>query len=424
MQGMWRRLVEFFRDFPVRFRRKVSQGEYRAEIDGLRFYAIAFVILGHALERAERFFPSFQNAVSAVHLDGHLEIAPAGVFLFFAVSGYVLTTQALKAKADPLSAGFLKRYFGRRILRIEPPYIILLVATWALLSFSGWTPDNTRRFFVEPQSLNLSLLGSVFYLHGLIWGTFPRLFPPGWSLEVEVQFYVLAPLLFAAWAALRAGWARALFTALVLAAGINVTLLGFDVLNPSHLYYSLAHNINYFWIGIAMAYAREPLTVWLARAPAAGVTALGWLGLGGLIVASGPGELPGAVGLATQLLAMYASLAAMFASAFDPRSGFRRFCAAGWISLIGGACYSIYLVHMQIVQTVFVAAVKAAPHLPFAGVVVLFPLSALAAVAIGLTYYVQVERRFMAPDWPQKFAATLRGWRRRRTGATDQAAFP
>ena len=34
------------------FQRKISQGAYRPEVDGLRFFAIAFVIFGHSLERA------------------------------------------------------------------------------------------------------------------------------------------------------------------------------------------------------------------------------------------------------------------------------------------------------------------------------------------------------------------------------------
>ena len=37
--------VSWLSAFPAQFRRKISQGVYRPEIDGLRFFAIAFVIL-------------------------------------------------------------------------------------------------------------------------------------------------------------------------------------------------------------------------------------------------------------------------------------------------------------------------------------------------------------------------------------------
>src|SRR6185437_10107087 len=167
---------------------------------------------------------------------------------------------------------------------------VLLVATWALLSLTHWTPEGTHRFDVAPRSLTVSLGASVFYLHDLIWGTFPRLFPPGWSLEVEVQFYVLAPLLFALWATLRAGGERVVLMLLFLATGVNLSLLGWKTLGPLHIEYSLLHYFNYFWLGIALAFARPALTSRLAQVSAPAVTALGWLGLAGFVAVSAPGE--------------------------------------------------------------------------------------------------------------------------------------
>jgi peptidoglycan/LPS O-acetylase OafA/YrhL len=401
-------IVSGLSTFPARFRRKVSQGAYRPEIDGLRFFAIAFVIFGHSAERAARFFPSYQNAVDGARLAPFLDLAPLGVRLFFAISGFILAGQALKADASPLSARFLKSYFGRRVLRIEPPYIVLLVTTWALVSLTHWAPEGTHRFDVEPRSLNVSLVASVFYLHDLIWGTFPRLFPPGWSLEVEVQFYVLAPLLFALWAVMRGGGERLAVTFLFLATGVNLSLLGLKTLGPLHVDYSLLHYFNYFWIGIALAYVREALERRLARAPAPTVTALGWLGLAGFIVVTAPGEQTGIAIETARLSASYLCLAAIFVSTFDPRSGLRRFCAWPWISLLGGACYSIYLVHLQIIQMIFVLAAKAAPHMPLVGVAGLFVVSALVVTPSGLAYYVLIERSFMARDWPQAVWRNLR----------------
>src|SRR5437763_8689222 len=90
--------------FPSHFRRRISQGVYRAEIDGLRFFAIAFVIFGHSIERAARFFPSYEATLAGSSAEAFLQLAPPGVFLFFAISGFVLAGQALKAKASPLSA--------------------------------------------------------------------------------------------------------------------------------------------------------------------------------------------------------------------------------------------------------------------------------------------------------------------------------
>lgn len=395
-------------DFPLRFRRQVSQGVYRAEIDGLRFFAILFVIFGHSLERAERMFPASQAWLTGSRLGDFLQIAPPGVMLFFAISGFVLATQAQKASAHPLSAKFLKSYFGRRILRIEPPYVLLLVATWAFISLTHYTPEGVRRFDVAPASLNLSLLGAVFYVHDLVWGTFPRLFPPGWSLEVEVQFYLVAPLLFAVWAALRGTGERIALALLIALCGLNVKLIWPETLGPLHVRYSILNYFSYFWIGVALSYLRERVAARVARMSGGAATALGWAGLAAFVAFAALAEQDGLFMEIARLLGVYAGLAAVFAAVQDPRSGLAKFCAAPWISLIGGASYSIYLLHLQTVQMVFVLAAKIAPGLPFAGVAALFVVAGAAATVLGLIYYVQIERRFMARDWPAQLVAFLR----------------
>ena len=108
---------------------------------------------------------------------------------------------------------------------------------------------------------------------------------------------------------------------------------------------------------------------------------------------------PQATTEALRLPGVYFGLAAVFVSTFAPRSGFRAFCARPWISLVGGACYSIYLVHLQVTQVIAGFAAKAAPGAPLAAVAAIFVASALIVVAVGLTYYVLLERRFMTRDW-------------------------
>jgi peptidoglycan/LPS O-acetylase OafA/YrhL len=373
-------------------------GAYRPEIDGLRFFAIAFVIFGHSLERAARFFPSYRDSLGGGVYESYLQLAPLGVNLFFAISGFILTNQAIKANASPLSAAFLKSYFGRRILRIEPPYFILLVATFLLISATGFVPDGVHRFDVEPKSLSVSLLSSIFYCHDLVWGSFPRLFPPGWSLEVEVQFYLLAPLLFWMWRRFSTTSSRALLSVGFLGLGIVLSALDIERVGPLFVRFSLLHSCVFFCVGIVLAYRREEIAARLATSSRALTAALGWSGLilcFLLPAAEHPPFLPEVFRLAGVCL----GLAAMFASTFAPNSGFRAFCARPWISLIGGACYSIYLVHLQIIQVFSGLVFKLAPGLPLVGVAAAFVASAVLVVAIGLTYYVQIERRFMTPNW-------------------------
>ncbi len=408
--------------FPARFQRKISQGAYRPEIDGLRFFAIAFVILGHSLERAARFFPSYQTTLAGGAVETYLQLAPLGVSLFFAISGFILASQAMKANASPLSSAFLKTYFGRRVMRIEPPYILLLIATWLLIRFTGYVPEGTHKFDVEPQSLDLSLVGSLIYAHDLVWGTFPRLFPPGWSLEVEVQFYILAPLLFWLWARLKPARARAAMAAIFLGVGVILSYWHFDTLGSVHVGYSLLRYFNFFWIGIVMAYAKDGLVARIAAWPRAAVTAIGWLGLAFAIALPGD-ETLGFGGEALRLLGVYLGLMCAFASALAPNSSFRAFCARPWISLIGGACYSIYLVHLQVLQVAASLLFKLAPQLLLIGVAAALVLSWVVVVAVGLIYYVQIERRFMTRNWHLLVLTNLRQWAAR-GGAPHPAAEP
>ena len=388
-------------NIPQRFRRAVSSGAYRPEIDGLRFFAIANVVLGHLVQRAYRFFPNFRDAIDSNPLASSLHLVPGiGIYLFFAISGFIIASQARRAHLSPLSPGFLRTYFGRRVLRIEPPYIVLLVATWLILTLTGYQPEGTNQFFTEPQSLSLSLFASVFYLHDLVWGTFPRLFPPGWTLEVEVQFYLLAPLVFWLWFRLERLWLRLVLAGAVwFGANVLSTWMPHQIGSVS-VGYSLLRCFAFFWLGIILA----DLRVWLDKGAfglsPAHLTILGWLGLLGFTAFP---DFLGAdasfVGLAARCVTGLL-VATMFAGALGPDSGFRRFCSRPWISLIGGACYSLYLVHIQLIQMMSVIAAKHWLQLSFAGVLLMMTLQIAIVIVAGLGFYVCIERPFMRPNWP------------------------
>jgi peptidoglycan/LPS O-acetylase OafA/YrhL len=393
-------------DIPQRFRREVSSGAYRPEIDGLRFFAIAIVVFGHLIQRVDRFVLGFRAVADENSVVAHMRIGPGlGVYLFFTISGFIIATQARRAKASPLSGSFLKAYFGRRVLRIEPPYMILLVATWLMLTLTGYQPEGTQQFFTRPESLNLSLISSLFYVHDLVWGAFPRLFPPGWSLEAEVQFYVLAPVLFWIWFALKQTRVRVLFAAGVLVAATLLSTCVPRQIGPIYVYFSILRFFPMFFLGVVLA----DLRVWLTEAAeglrAAGMTALGWLGLACFAFLPEIPDSPTTGGLL--LAAMELSIVAMFASAFAPQSGFRWFCARPWIALIGGACYSIYLVHIQLLQTMTLKASKLAPNLSFGASLGAIALEIVVVIAAGLVFYALIERPFMMPNWHRRLAERL-----------------
>ena len=81
---------------------------------------------------------------------------------------------------------FIRFYFLRRITRLEPPYILAMCFFFVVLIIKG-----DFKFFELLPSLGASLL----YLHNIIFQDYPYITMVAWSLEIEVQFYLIAPLL-------------------------------------------------------------------------------------------------------------------------------------------------------------------------------------------------------------------------------------
>ena len=401
------RVGDLLTDLPSRLRRITSGGTYRPEIDGLRFFAIAIVVLGHFVQRVMRAEGEIWGPVL-------IPEPGLGVLLFFAVSGFILGAQFLKQSRSALSPAFLRHYFVRRITRIEPPYILILFATYVVLISTGFDPGGAAGQGGEPKSLTLSLLASVFYSHGWLFGTMPRLMPPGWSLEIEVQFYIIAPLLFFIYFKLRDRMLRAVVgvSALVV---IYAAAEALRTASPGsiHWEYMLPKFLMYFWVGIMMADFQESIRDRFCRPRPALASAAAWVGLAALLASPClPAVLPagGRVLEGALVATVLASIVAMFCGTFAEGS-FRRFCAAPWISLIGSACYSIYLTHLQIIQIMTQIVHRTLDPAGGWGALILHGVLQLPLVlAVGLVFYALIERPFMTPGWP----ALVGAWVRRR----------
>lgn len=148
---------------------------YRPDIDGLRAIAVLSVVMFHA-------FP---------HL---LRGGFIGVDVFFVISGFLIT----KIILDDLNAGHwsFEKFYVRRIRRIFPAVVVVLLATYLL----GWF----ILFSDEFQRLGRHVAaGAGFVSNIVLWGeagyfdasadTKPLLHL--WSLGVEEQFYIVFPLL-------------------------------------------------------------------------------------------------------------------------------------------------------------------------------------------------------------------------------------
>jgi peptidoglycan/LPS O-acetylase OafA/YrhL len=391
---------------PTELRRRTTAGStYRPEIDGLRFFAIFMVIIGHMVERIIRFQEPISKPSDFEHsLFFYLAQPASGVFLFFTVSGFIIANQYLRKSPMPFNVAYLKSYFLRRLLRIEPPYFLLLIGTYLLLTITGYVPDGVHRFNAEPANLTTSLVASLFYFHSPVYGTFPRLFGPGWSLEMEVQFYLLAPLFFCVLYFVRNKLERRIIELILLVAGFGLASYFAADNNPPHepifWQYSLLHFFIFFWMGVMIASNQEDLKKFLAKVPNLLIQVLPWIGVAAIFLADSIFYKRPDPAYILQILGIFAA----FFGVMDDRSSFKTFCSRPWISFIGGACYSIYLVHLQILQ---VAAGFIVKHLHMNSWMAVLAICSVILVPLvlvcGLGFYAIIERTFMLPDWPQRF---------------------
>jgi len=338
-----------------------SSGRLVPEVDGLRFVAIASVLLFHAGDAVARALPAGGSPWLATLLAG----GNAGVPLFFAVSGFVIglpfAEHALLG-GPPVS---LRKYVLRRLTRLEPPYLANLLLLSVLLWHHG-----------EPvRSILVHLVPSAVYQHALVFGTWSPINFVAWSLEVEVQLYVLAPLLARAFF-LPAGTRRALLAAaVVLGSLVNAALSG---QGPNRFNLSAAAWIHYFLIGLLMAELR--VTGDLRRWEPRTWGLLGLLAWGAMI----PIRLSGT---GYPLLFPAAVAAAFAATLASPL--WRRILSGPWITTIGGMCYTIYLYHPAIMQL-------ALPYVPLTSRLGAVLILSLVAILVSIPLFVLLERPFMA----------------------------
>jgi peptidoglycan/LPS O-acetylase OafA/YrhL len=153
-----------------------TRSKYIPALDGVRFLAVAFVVLHH-LTRGS------QTSI-VLHLLGLQEGNGIGPTLFFVLSGVLLTTVIIDARGTEHR---YRNFLTRRALRILPLYLgylgVAIVATFLL---TGRHLQNlwVFAFFLQNTFLTAaSKTGSVLPMYHL------------WTLAVQDQFYLLWPLL-------------------------------------------------------------------------------------------------------------------------------------------------------------------------------------------------------------------------------------
>lgn len=158
---------------------------YRPWLDGVRAVAVLMVVVQHTMGQMP------------------IDLGNSGVGVFFALSGYLITSLLLDGRAADGSVS-LAAFYLRRAARLVPALVLVVVVCDALFIIAG---DH------GPLKGSLAALTYTANYAEILKSDFVLGFGPTWSLAVEEHFYLLWPL-FLLWVTRRWGLRTALWSTL------------------------------------------------------------------------------------------------------------------------------------------------------------------------------------------------------------------
>ena len=146
-------------------------------IEALRGWAILGVILVHNSQYGINNYPAF--------LERFFNSGARGVQLFFVISAFTLFLSHYQRNEKAA----LKNFYTRRLFRVVPLYYCgILYFTWQLLFFSCTS--------CKLAELKDHIIANMFFANSIHPEWINYLVPGGWSISVEVLFYLIVPILF------------------------------------------------------------------------------------------------------------------------------------------------------------------------------------------------------------------------------------
>ncbi len=374
----------------ARFARVTSGGQLVPQLDGLRFFAILFVVLYHL----NGFFTAFTPVPKTFRgnlLWSTLDQGGIGVELFFTISGFILALPFAASFLNKKPLPSLRKYFIRRVTRLEPPYMIAMACAFVATIVVVGMPFH--------KALPHLAAGMV-YLHNLVYSTSNPINCVTWSLEIEVQFYVLAPLFCRVFAIRSVWWRRGVLVVLALAS-IGAThlacSLGFPVLRKTLLGFLPFFLGGFFLVDLY-------LSEWKDRPRQNPAWDLGTTAAFVLLFVSS--ALHWAPEFLRPVLIFVAYVGAFRGVIWS------RITSNRWLVTIGGMCYTIYLYHYILISAIghrtIGLTLTSSYHL---NILVQFVLICLPILLISGLLFLLFEKPFMYRDWPQKLLSRVPGFR-------------
>jgi peptidoglycan/LPS O-acetylase OafA/YrhL len=350
-------------------------------LDGLRAVAILLVIARHVFDRP--FALLYDRVIVSDGLTTVLVLAIgsigwAGVGIFFVISGYLVAGGAVLAAHD--RRFFVWEFLAKRFVRVFVPAAAFLIL---------WR-------FVAPAPPDDSLFGTAANFLFFANYTDNNWLAQYWSLDVEAHFYLVVALLVPLAARFadtrRLGWGLAAAAALFALIKLAVAASG---VMPDQDFYTYSHwQIDFFAAGAALRLILDgratPRLLSLYGVPVALVAAA--------IVLVDASESAGMFVLCMTLVLIAAVALCLGASGVAAR-----FFGAAPLRAIGAISFSVYIVHLPLIEAAqpwLVAAASLAGNDPLVTYLTMLVLAVALSLAAGAVFYVAIERP--AYRWHQR----------------------
>ena len=330
-------------------------------IQFLRFVAAALVVVYHLTVGFQRYYPGSISSQFA-YLSG---MGVSGVHIFFVISGFVMVYTSFPAPDSPF---FPPKFFVRRFIRIFPIYWIYAVVY--LLFHNGFEIGYSLSFGQIVRALLLFPVDSA------------NIIGPGWTLSFELYFYLCFGI------AMTLGLHRGLW--LLTLCFLSLAAMRYPIMMyGSHTFMDFLTNsiIVEFLFGAWIAYfivLGIRFDTRMANAMLAASGAAFFVGC-----AFGYARLPSAImwGIPSAL--------AVAGFVYRERNGQLFGLIRRW-SWLGDSSYSLYLLHVLLVDMTLMLAVHLYPNMGSVFTLVALFLAILVfCILVSAAAYALVEHRLI-----------------------------
>lgn len=358
------------------------------QLDGLRAIACLLVLSAHSLMMPA---VAMLQSLGFEYLAAEINRVPqSGVELFYVLSGIVLLRPYVRGGR----AFNLGMYFRRRAERLLPPYWTCLLLAVPLLLVAGWMPTWYSRQLVPAFQFSDLVLQA-----GIVSFTSTAYSGAWWSLQVEVLFYLLVPLLVYAMRRPRVGWLPIVAAA---AGALTLSLAGFRYFAHHPAPGPLLRTLMFFAV-YSPCFLMGTILAKFDLGPRGGLALLGTGLVAVLLMPLGwGGPYPAAYSL------VYGGVLTL---ALQPASKLERTLSHPLLVWLGERTYSLFLIHCTVFYaTNYVVSLFCADRTLAYGLatrLIGIPLSFLAA----MTVFHFVERPFARGlvtseyFWPFRFVS-------------------